>query len=416
MNHIIKLITVLIFLTGISTVAKNPIKKGEVLNRRDTATISYPIVHTGVTEFYNSNSIISTPNNNDALYWQDAGRCYNQPSYTDNGDGTSTDNITGLMWEKDMGVKMTYAEAVKKAESSKLGGYDDWRIPTIKELYSLIQFTGQLKKKNAYKLFIDTEYFNQPEVNTSEGERSIDAQTWSSTYYTGETMHSDKTIFGVNFIDGRIKGYPEYKRRAKQMNKMYFRMVRGNTDYGKNRFVDNGDGTISDYATGLMWQKADDGTARDWQSSIEYCENLELAGYDDWHLPNIKELQSIVDYERSPSATNSPAIDPIFTVTEIKDPENNAGHYPYYWATTTHLDGPNPYATATYIAFGKSLGKMREQLMDVHGAGSQRSDPKTGAESAYPKFRGPQGDLVMVFNHCRAVRKIRVEKLKNTNN
>jgi len=45
-------------------------------------------------------------------------------------------------------------------------------------------------------------------------------------------------------------------------------MVRGNTEYGENNYVDNGDGTISDLATGLMWQKADDGVSKDWEKHL----------------------------------------------------------------------------------------------------------------------------------------------------
>jgi len=402
MNRLIYSLLAILFFSGSTAISQ----QNNTKRVSEASPISYPIVHTGVSEFYNTNAIIKTPNTTEALYWQDAGRVYNKPSYTNNEDGTISDEVTGLMWQQDMGEKMTYAEAVKYAKESTLGGYDDWRLPSIKELYSLIQFTGQLKRDKVQALFIDTNYFSQPFGDVSKGERIIDAQTWSSSIYTGKTMRADETIFGVNFVDGRIKGYPAVKPRAREANKMYFRLVRGNSEYGKNSFVDNGDGTISDYATGLMWQKSDDGKARDWEKSIEYCENLELAGYDDWHLPNIKELQSIVDYQRSPMASNSAAIDPVFEISEIKDPENNKGHYPFFWATTSHLDGPKPYSNATYIAFGKSLGKMRGELMDLHGAGSQRSDPKTGAASAYPIYRGPQGDLVSVFNHCRAVRRI----------
>jgi hypothetical protein len=88
-------------------------------------------------------------------------------------------------------------------------------------------------------------------------------------------------FFGVNFVDGRIKGYPKYKPGTTVGNTMYFRMVRGNTDYGKNDFVNNGDSTVSDLATGLMWQKADDGTTGDWEEALAYAENLELAGHSD---------------------------------------------------------------------------------------------------------------------------------------
>jgi len=186
---------------------------------------------------------------------------------------------------------------------------------------------------------------------------------------------------------------------------MYFRLVRGNTAYGKNNFIDNNDGTISDLATGLMWQKTDDGISKDWKTSLSYAENLELASHTDWRLPNAKELQSIVDYTRSVQTTNSPAIDPIFETTEIKDP-NGKKQYPYFWTSTTHLDGKNPNSGAVYIAFGASQGKMRNNIMDVHGAGAQRSDPKSGAKENYPKYFGPQGDVRYVYNYVRAVRDI----------
>lgn len=376
--------------------------------------LSYPIVDTGVHQYYGSSSIINQPSAGSPFYGQDATYQGFEPSYTNNGNGTITDNVTGLMWQQDMGSKISYADAFKKADTLSLGGYTDWRVPTIKELYSLILFTGSVQGATAINKFIDTNYFIQPLGNTSIGEREIDAQTWSSTQYKGLTMKGDSTVFGVNFIDGRIKGYPKYKPESanKTPSTMYFRMVRGNTNYGKNNFVNHQDGTISDLATGLMWQQADDGNARNWESALNYAENLSLAGYSDWRLPNAKELQSLVDYNRSPTYTNSPAIDPVFYCTPIADPNGVLGQYPYYWSSTSHLDGLSPYSAAAYIAFGKAQGKMNGALMDVHGAGAQRSDPKWGNETDYPSFFGPQGDVRYVFNYSRCVRTI----TPNTNN
>lgn len=377
---------------------------------------SYPIVHTGVSDFYDETSIISQPDMTNALYWQDAGRLLNEPSYSDNGDGTITDNVTGLMWEQNMGEKITYTDAFTKADTLTKAGYSDWRVPTIKELYSLILFSGRVFGSNAMTMFIDTEYFDQPLGDTNAGEREIDGQTWSATKYDGFTMNADETVFGVNFVDGRIKGYPTFKKREQTDNKMFFRMVRGNMDYGKNNFSDNGNETITDSATMLMWQKADDGTARTWLQSIEYCEDLTLGGYGDWHLPNAKELQSLVDYDRGPQSTNSAAIDPLFSTSTINDANGNPGHYPYFWSTSPHLDGPKPYTTAVYVAFGEASGELNGQLLDVHGAGSQRSDPKTGNANDYPAVYGPQGDIQMVFNHCRCVRNIGIEtSIQNVN-
>lgn len=373
---------------------------------QDEVTYDYRIVDTGVSDLYTDVALVVERSIGDAFYGQDGNYQGNQSAYQNNGDGTITDEVTGLMWEQDMGSKISFADAFVKAEESDLGGYTDWRVPTIKELYSLILFTGQVNGEVAIDLFIDTNYFIQPLGDVSIDEREIDAQTWSSTEYVGLTMDDDETIFGVNFVDGRIKGYPKYKAGTGADNTMYFRMVRGNTEYGENDFEDNGDATVSDLATGLMWQQADDGNSYDWEEALDYAENLELASYDDWRLPNAKELQSIVDYTRSPQTTNSPAIDPVFETTEINDTDGNAGQYPYFWTGTSHLDGTNPYSTAVYIAFGEGQGEMDGVLMDVHGAGCQRSDPKSGDEADYPEFLGPQGDVRYVYNYVRCVRDI----------
>ena len=155
-----------------------------------------------------------------------------------------------------------------------------------------------------------------------------------------------------------------------------------------------------------MWQQADDGIPRNWEDGLADAENLDLAGYHDWRLPNAKELQSIVDYSRAPEVTMSAAIDPVFQVTGITDPEGHDGQYPYFWTGTTHLDGPIPESGAVYIAFGKAQGYMNGQLMDVHGAGAQRSDPKDGEPDDFPAYWGPQGDVRYVFNYIRCVRDI----------
>jgi len=230
-------------------------------------------------------------------------------------------------------------------------------------------------------------------------------------------MQADSTVFGVNFVDGRIKGYPQYQPGSggTTLHTLYARMVRGNPGYGINNYGDNGDGTISDLATGLMWQQADDGISRDWENALAYAENLNLGGFTDWRLPNAKELQSIVDYTRCPETSNSAAIDPLFQTTMINDPDGNPGQYPYFWSSTSHLDGPNPYTRAVYVAFGEAHGKMNGILMDVHGAGAQRSDPKSGNAANYPQFMGPQGDVIYVFNYVRAVRTITATAVNDDN-
>lgn len=384
----------------------------------------YPIVDTGQERTYDNRSEIAYPEPGEPFFGQDAQYQGHQPSYRDHGDGTITDLVTGLMWQKDPGPKKTLEEAIAGASTCRTGGYDDWRLPSIKEMYSLIMFYGEdvnpmLTDTAGLKPFINTEYFNFSYGDPSKGERIIDSQMATSTKYVSTTMHGNETMFGVNFADGRIKGYPAGAARPGGAAKTYYVFyVRDNPDYGKNKFRDNGDGTITDEATGLTWMQLDSGHLKageskdgklNWEQALAWAQNLEYAGHDDWRLPNIKELQSIVDYTRSPDTTNSAAIDPIFHVTPIRDGLGEV-NYPFYWSSTSHLrDGGNA-STGCYVAFGRSQGWMQGRfggeyrLLDVHGAGSQRSDPKAGNPSQFPYGRGPQGDVITIYNMVRAVR------------
>jgi hypothetical protein len=111
----------------------------------------------------------------------------------------------------------------------------------------------------------------------------------------------------------------------------------------EGRFIDNGDGTVSDTCTGLMWQKDTADTngdgARDvsdglsWCHALAYCEDLTFGGHDDWRLPNVRELQSIVDYGRI-----GPAIDPVFST-----------FFGGYWSSTSSAGG---YGVAWLVFFG----------------------------------------------------------------
>ena len=160
-------------------------------------------------------------------------------------------------------------------------------------------------------------------------------------------------------------------------------------------------------------------------------------GHDDWRLPSVKELQSIVDYARSPDTSHSPAIDPVFHCTTITN-EARQADYPFYWSATTHA-GFMGGGAAMYVAFGRAAGWMSPRGMaggrligaavsgvsqprratdagpqggdagdyhyvDVHGAGAQRSDPKAGDPANFPHGRGPQGDVIRIYNYVRLVR------------
>lgn len=380
----------------------------------------YPVVDTNQSTFFGNTSQISTPSEGDDFYGQDAQYSGNQPSYTDNGDGTLIDNVTGLMWQStfdhngdgsiDYDDKLGYDDILSMVENgATYAGYSDWRLPTIKEQYSLIVFSGrdisgyEGTDTNNLIPFIDTDYFDFAYGDTSANERLIDVQCASTNTYDGSY---EELIFGVNFADGRIKGYGGHMFGQPKM--FNYLLVRGRSDYGFNEFTDNGDGTISDRATGLMWMQDDNGEGLIWKDALSYAENSEFADYSDWRLPNVKELQSIVDYSRSPDTTNSASIDGVFGCSQITNEEGEVD-YPWYWSGTTHANWTegNEGAWAAYVAFGRCLGNLDGNVwVDIHGAGAQRSDPKDGNPNEYSEGHGPQGDAVRIYNYVRLVRDI----------
>lgn len=402
-----------------TSVAESSTTTSETVN----GSLSYALVDTGQVAFYDTESEIVEPAEGEAFFGQDAAYVGNQAGYTDNGDGTVTDNVTGLVWtqgtdtsgdgEMDASDKLSSEAAADYCESLSLAGYDDWQLPSIKQLYSLMDFTGTDPSGydgtdiSGLVPFIDTDYFEFAYGDTGAGERLIDSQYASSTLYVGEP--DVPLLFGVNFADGRIKGYGTIFRG--QDKTFSVACIRANDSYGVNDFTGNGDGTITDTATGLMWAQDDSGSDEpdglNWEEALAYVQvqdDANYLGYSDWRLPNVKELQSIVDYTRSPDTTDSAAIDPLFNATPITN-EASETDYNFYWSSTTHLNWTDePGSAGAYVSFGRGLGYLDGEWSDQHGAGSQRSDPKAGDPDDYPTGHGPQGDAIRIYNTVRLVR------------
>ncbi len=385
---------------------------------------------------------------------QDGEHNGNLPSYTScNTNTVVVDNVTALMWQSTTdtdGVsglgnddKMTQSEAVSYCSALSYGTYSDWRLPSTKELYSIYLFNGVdisgvsgassngvAVDTSAYQPFIANDYFDVGYGDTSAGERAIDGQYATSTLNVSQVMSGisnelSNAYFGVNFVDGHVKSYETDVTVINDAN-YYVRCVRGNPDYGKNDFVANNDEvTVTDNATDLMWEKGDH-TSSNFADAIAVCEATTTSSWTDWRLPNIKEMQSIVDYTRSPDATNSPAIDTDYFTSSSFINEAGDTDWGAYWTSSALLNFAGEGDKGAYITFGRGMGNINE-ITDVHGAGAQRSDYKTvqGRDSdnvttitaddtatfgttAY--IKGPQGDIIRVENnYVRCVRDAAVE-------
>lgn len=352
-------------------------------NRAEIAVKSL-IPDTNQGSCFNNKTVISCSKTGEEFFGQDGNFFGATPQYLDNKDGTVSDLVTNLTWQKAHNSKrLSYYSAKQVCENLDLGNRQDWRLPTIKELFSLADFRGAV----GGKYFLDSNYFDLqlPDSSILKGDRytthetKMMGQTWSSTIYTGKHFGREgvEAAFFFNFLDGHIKQAPTNSRMS-----LFYRCVAGKK-WGENSFIDNKDGTISDNFSQLQWQKSDDGISRNWQQALQYCQDLKLGGFEDWRLPNVKELQSIVDYSKS-----SPALNTDFF--KISDPKS------WFWSSTTHGDN---HQMANYVCFGACTSK---DGIDTHGAGAQRSDPKSG--SGTNMSLGGQEDEVRVNNYVRCVR------------
>jgi hypothetical protein len=302
-----------------------------------------PLPDTGQTKCYNNTVEIPCPQQGEPFYGQDAQYGPNLQSFTDLGNGVVKDNITGLEWQQETAPgKYTWQQAVDYCNNLSLGGKDDWRLPTVKELSTLadsgISDTGPT---------INTYYF----PGTQQG------NYWSST------------ICGLSGGSRFLVGFPDSFLQATQgQGEFSVRAVRGGQPEAFDNLVVNGDGTVTDTATGLMWQQNTAPGIYTWEQALTYCENLTLGGHSDWRLPNRNELQSIVDYSRY-----TPAIDTAFfpdTVPQI------------YWTSTSY----DSYGVAVDFYYGLVTGKQKTDSIYIRARAVRTTTippPQCAAEAIY---------------------------------
>ena len=246
-------------------------------------------------------------------FGEDADFLIYPPYFKINGNGTVTDTITGLMWQQLDGGEMTIENAVTYCSTLTLGGYSDWRLPNAHEAFSI------LHHQNA-----------NPALNTS-----VFTTTAAEYWWTNDFQINDNSKVWATNAGGGIGNHPKTETMsAGGVKRFHARAVRSISSGTviPNHFTDNGNGTITDNLTNLIWQKLPYSDTLTWEQSLTYADTLSLSGYNDWRLPNIKELQSINN-----ETTTNPSLNTLyFTVNNAKK----------YWSSTTL---PNQTTRAWYL-------------------------------------------------------------------
>ena len=278
-----------------------------------------PVLQTGQTLCYDSVGTVidcaGTGQDGDL----NSGVTWPSPRFSDLSDGTVTDNLTGLTWSKDgnsSGAAETWQNAldfIKTLNISNYRGHNDWRLPNINELESLVN----------YSLVNSATWLN--------GQGFSDVQSgnyWSATpssYNNGYALHvkidtglveyylksSNYYVWPVrDGLSGSMPGTSTLPKTGQTICSNDAYKVVACAGSGQDgeflagiawpspRFTTNTDLTITDNVTGLIWSK--DGNPgmvqKNWQGALDYIKTLNSSNYrgqNDWRLPNINELKSL---------------------------------------------------------------------------------------------------------------------------
>ncbi len=324
----------------------------------------FPVSDTGQYSCYNNTNSITCPtsvqgSDNYDFYGQDGSYIINPQNYrkiSSSGDTLPSDatdwvavydNATGLIWE----VKTPDDDATDEHQDSNkifswssgdgyaaylgsihLAGRSSWKIPTVRELSSLLNYENPSIKSDSF-------FF--PRTSAAR-------PYWSSTLYN---LHQSAAQV-VSFADGTLSA-------SVTTNAEHFRGVISTRDYppeGTAHFVDNGDGTITDTATGLMWMQntADiqgDGNpyATFWRQALSWSTAVDFAGYSDWRLPNINELRSLLEYT---------GYQPFINTRYFPDTDSSP-----YWSSTTEPSSPDK---AWFVNFNNMANGIDPKAESTH--------------------------------------------------
>jgi len=262
-----------------------------------------------------------------ATFGEDSDYTINAPTFADNGDGTITDRVTGLMWQKIDQGESTWDNALARAASIATGGYSDWRLPTPTELFSI------MNHNNGNPAAMNTTFFP---VNPAGA-----AEYW----WTSDIYGSDATkVWCVNSGGGMGPKPKSETISAGGTLRYHARYVRGAKPGNGHNYVNNLDGTVTDTDSGLMWTQVP-GPATTWTGALTYAENLTLAGFSDWRLPNIKELQTLTDYTLATATTAASAVAPLNRVLFPTATTPATA----YWSSTALRGGGNSAPSSAWL-------------------------------------------------------------------
>jgi hypothetical protein len=308
-----------------------------------------------------------------------AGVPFPTPRFTDNNDGTVTDNLTGLIWLQDANRfgEVPWEEALSNARRLASGSHgledgsqaDAWRLPNVNELQSLLDLSNPsgpaLPAGHPFKNAQVANYWSSTSV------AAFPALGWYVALAVGPP------VFDLKFNAMRmwpVRGESTRVARTGQQKCWNSRgeevpcagtgqdgEFQAGVPWPDPRFTDNRDGTVTDNLTGLIWTKnATPFGTRTWEQALRDCNDLASGGIEGlidgsvahtWRLPNIHELRSLEDYGEA-----RPAL-------PVRHPFDNV-RQSLCWSSTSVPSAPN-LARFLFVGIGSCVWDHKNVLMGV---------------------------------------------------
>jgi hypothetical protein len=253
-------------------------------------------------------------------------------SYLDGGDGTVTDGVTGLIWQKTVpGQAYDWADAIAYCAGLGLGGKTGWRLPTAIELLSIV----------------DPARYN-PSIDSAVFPNTPAQYCWTSTPYVG----ASGSAWAVHFDEGYLHFSDTMLAnsvRCVWTPQPAAQMSSPGAPPGQYAIATE---TVTDNETGLTWQRALAAQTYDLIDAQNYCSTLSLGGFSSgWRLPAMKELATLVDF-RVPAP--GPTIDATsFPNAPTNNPSWTSSPFPFTpgfaWSVWFYDGDAGPSATADLL-------------------------------------------------------------------
>lgn len=255
---------------------------------------------TGIEKCYNKSEEIPCPDPGKKFFGQDAqyaklGFCtpkkflFNE-KYPE--QKTMVDMNTGLEWEmKEENAgwnhEYTWDEAVKYCEELNYSGHDDWRLPSPDELLTLFPYIYKFQE-----LF----------------QNYISMDLWTSKEFAG-LEETDKGKYAWS-IETSLRYSPLWF--SEKHRKYHALCVRGEelpkAKLTEKKFGSGDTSVVTDSTNEFMWayRNRAEVHAESWSEALAYCEDLTYAGFNDWRLPNLNEISTLINFDKTAPASDMP--------------------------------------------------------------------------------------------------------------